>query len=258
MSFHLSGISISKTKACKVIQALDSAADRRVQGVNLEGTDPYGEIKRILVGTQGKTKRERVDALMSHPPMGAETPRDFVARIRNLGEGIEKEDFLKEVFFSALPPSIACGLRQSPDSTTLEAMADMAKVHYAQGGVEFDVPSSVSAVSSTPSVAFVPSPPPAFRDLSPPMTAQFALLNVNAVERSTPRGGANSRTPAAHAPRFQPSGPPPPPSSQRRQQGGGDAERFSLCHFHAKFWVAARQCDGGSCHMGKGNACGRW
>lgn len=244
IKFAIANITSSRTKACYTSSCLYEATDLLVADVPLDGEDPYGDYRRILVEARGTTKRDRIDDLMASPMIGAEGPMDFAARIRSFLKDVTTDDIGKDVFMRGVAMPVSTLLRKSADAagTMLEDLAREAMIYYAQGGVAIPVEARAAAAYNVASSS--PQPPP-----PPPSPA------VNAANRFPPRGGARPRQNYLRPPHFQNPTPAAPPA-QRKRQGGGDAERFSLCSFHARFGPNAHSCMP-PCLMGNANAGGR-
>ena len=262
IKFILGGISKSSVKACLVTEKFDAPTQRLVANIVLDSSTAYEDVKSLVIKTRGKSVRERIQCILSCPPMGAEALEDYAARLEALGEGISTTMILREIMLSNIPSSVAGHLRKEPQTLSLRDLAGKGRDDFAQGGVACP-PGLVGAISS--SSASAPIRPPRRRDTE--LLVEDCSEDddesepaINVAFRPSSRGGSRPQTART------PQRPRPPRQSatktlensrvpSSRNQGGGDSEKYHLCYFHARFGSNARSCEG-RCHMGKGKAGG--
>ena len=234
--FHVSAVTVSKTKAALVFSQLDEVAAGFVTDVSLDGEDPYTELKAALMAACGKTKRQRVAELIDCPAMGAETPERYGVRLTQLAEGLVIGDVVREVFLRGIPRDVA--------KTLINHEGEFGELTKKAGSFFTSSGASISSASefyATP--AFSDSP--AMQDLyisDPPASASAAWPRQPRPRNMAPRQRPDD-TRAFHSRQERPDD----TRAFHSRQGGGDAEHRNakvVCFYHRKYGRNAHQCEG--------------
>ncbi len=214
-------ITSQRSKFDQVVSSLapEYAAEVRDLLLKPPADHPYDNLKAQLIRRTAASEQRKLQQLFTTEDLGDRKPTQLLRRMQQLlGDrpGVTDGSFLKELFLQRLPPNVRMVLASTPDSTSLDKLAEMAdKI------MEVAVP-SVSAVSaSTPA-----APTSEIEQLRAEVTRLEKMVSKLAARpRSSSRPPAR---PSRRPPSPAPSVTPPDPTN--------------LCWYHQRFGDRAQQC----------------
>ena len=176
--------------------------------------NPYDVLKEQLIRRTAASEQCRLQQLFTAEELGDRKPTRRMQQLVGDRPGMTDGSFLQELFLQRLPYNVRMVLASSPDSTSLDKLAEMAdKI------MEVAAPSGTAA--STPFVAGVSTPSTEVEQL---VTRLEKLILKLARSRSSSR---SSSRPVFRSSRRSPT--PNPPSD-------------TLCWYHHNFGAQAKKC----------------
>lgn len=217
-------ITAQRTKFDHIVSSLSPEFAAEVRDLLLKPPtdDPYTVLKEQLVRRTAASEQRRLQQLFTTEELGDRKPTQLLRRMQQLlGDrpGVTDGSFLQELFLQRLPHNVRMVLASTPDSTSLDKLADMAdKI------MEVATPSV--ATTSTPTVAASSTPlasTPEVEQLRKELTRLEKLIHKLAHSRSSSRSNARST-------RRSPTPTPITPNSD------------PYCWYHQKYGEQAQKC----------------
>ena len=187
---------------------------------------PYNALKEQLTKRTTASEQRKLQQLFTGEELGDRKPTQLLRRMQQLlGDRATRMDssFLQELFLQRLPQSVRMVLASSPDTTSLEKLAEMADKVIEVAAPATIPPRAVGAINTSPG------------HKSPGLTAEVEHLrgDVARLEKlicklSTSR---SSSRPSARPSRRSPTPTPSTPSAV-----------YSFCWYHQKFGDKAQRC----------------
>lgn len=144
--FAIRDITKDETKYYYVVAALDQVTASRLLAFLKAppATDKYEKLKECLLGTYGKSKRERAAELLRMPGLGGRKPSELLDEMRALMGSHEKCFLFEQLFLDQLPAEIHMQLAEEDfsDLVALGQRADALWTARGQGAVNEVAPES--------------------------------------------------------------------------------------------------------------------
>ncbi len=187
---------------------------------------PYDQLKEQLTKRTTASEQRKLQLLFTSEELGDRKPTQLLRRMQQLlGDrpGLTDTSFLQELFLQRLPSNVRMVLASTPDTTSLEKLAEMAdKVMEVAAS-----PISGIQARTTPT-SNMPPPSTTATDLSKQvddLRSEIARLEKLFTKLSRSRSSSSSRSRSSHRP------PTPEPSATD-----------SLCWYHHTFGDQAQRC----------------
>lgn len=228
--FSCRRITSQRSKFDHVVSCLTPQFAAEVRDLLLKPPEerPYDQLKEQLTKRTTASEQRKLQLLFSGEELGDRKPTQFLRRIQQLlGDrpGLTDTSFLQELFLQRLPNNVRMVLASTPDTTSLEKLAEMAdKV------MEVAAPAIAGIrAGATPTTGATPTMPP-------PSTAATELTKqVEDLRSEIARLGKQfaqlSRSRSSSRPRSSRRPPTPDPSAND-----------SLCWYHHTFGDKAQRC----------------
>lgn len=229
-------ISSQKSKFDYVVSSLspEFAAEVRDLLLRPPADNPYTVLKEQLTKRTTASEQHKLRQLFTGEELGDRKPTRLLRRMQQLlGDrpGLMDASFLKELFLQRLPHNVRMVLASTPDSTTLENLAELAdKI------IEVAAPPSVGAVSA-PTVAAVNTSLGQTTEVEH-LRADVTRLTKLVHELARPGTRPSSRSSVRSSRRS-----PTPPTTTD-----------PLCWYHQKFGDQAQNCRSPCTWSSKGQA----
>ena len=150
--FTTRGITSQKTKFDYIVASLSSEIATEVRDLILTppAENPFDTLKEQLIKRTTASEQKRLQQLLNAEDLGDRKPSQVLRRMQQLlGDKATSIDrsFLRELFLQRLPANIRMVLASTPDTSTLEEVAQLAdKI------VEVAAPTTVAAMHSNAEV----------------------------------------------------------------------------------------------------------
>jgi hypothetical protein len=216
--FTIAGITSDLTKYNYVISNLDTHHARAVKDIIIKppSTNRYDKLKYELIKRLSDSKEKRIKQLMMHEELGERKPSDFLRHLQSLAGMSVDDDFMKTMWINRLPHGIQTVLAGQPDTTPLDALADLA-----------DRVNDLAAAS--PRVAAVGNAVPS--SVLSDLTREVAELRRELRELKTSGRNSRSRGSSSRGGR-----------SVSRQRSQSNYRKYPVCWYHSKFGDKASAC----------------
>lgn len=126
--FALANVTTDETKYNYVAANLEArfAAEVRDILVQPPSASKYDTLKKELIGRLSVSQDQKTRQLLGNEEMGDRKPSQFLRHLRSLAGAVVKDDVLKHLWLTRLPPSTQAILatQQSEDLNTLAKLAD--------------------------------------------------------------------------------------------------------------------------------------
>lgn len=215
-------ISSQRSKFDYVVSSLspEFAAEVRDLLLRPPADNPYTVLKEQLTKRTTASEQRKLQQLFTGEELGDRKPTRLLRRMQQLlGDrpGLMDASFLKELFLQRLPHNVRMVLASTPDSITLENLAELAD--------------KIMEVAAPPSVCAVSAPTVAAVSTSPGLTTEVEHLRADVTRltklvQELARPGTRSRSSVRSSRRS-----PTPPTTTD-----------PLCWYHQKFGDQAQNC----------------
>ena len=210
-------ITSQKTKFDYIISSLSPEFATEVRDLILKPPteNPYDKLKEQLTRRTAASEQRKLQQLFNAEELGDRKPTQLLRRMQQLlGDrpGLADGTFLRELFLQRLPSNVRMVLASSPDTVTLDQLAEMAD--------------RISEVAAPPvSTVTVSSLTTELEQLRMEMSRLQNLVKSSFPRR--PRSLSRSTPGPNRSPSPAPSNPPPDPT---------------LCWYHQRFGDHAQKC----------------
>ena len=231
--FSCQHITSQRSKFNHVVASLtpEFAAEVRDLLLRPPEENPFTALKEQLTRRTALSERGRIQQLFTGEELGDRKPSQLLRRMQQLlgGRNIDPS-FLRELFLQKLPNQVCMVLASTPDTASLEQLAEMADKIME---VASPTVSALATTPTTPAQNFNPppqaaKPPPTLASEVDSLRAEVSRLSkqLQQLTHAHHRSPSNNRRPSRRSP--TPSSAPP--------------TNTTLCWFHHKFGDQARNC----------------
>ena len=215
--FGTRGITAQKTKFDYIVASLSPEYATEVRDIILRPpeTRPYDYLREQLVKRTAASEQRRLQQLLTSEQLGDRKPSQLLRRMKQLlGERAEIADnaLLRELFLQRLPTNVRVVLASTPDTTSLEDLAQLA---------------DRIAHAAPPAVASITNPP---QQEVEQLRAEVSRLADLVASLTHAGSSSHRRTPSPRRRR--------PPTPRRSPSPNGRL----LCWYHERFGQAAQKC----------------
>ena len=212
------------------------AAEVRDLLLRLPVEHPYDKLKEELTKRTALSEQRRLQQLFTGEELGDRKPTQLLRRMHQLlGDrpGLDNT-FLRELFLQRLPHSVHMVLASTPDTTTLDKLAEMADkiIDVATPSFAYVVtPTSVVPAGTPTPVISAVTPTPIMADSTPTLAIEIEHIRaeVSRLEKLVQKL-ANPRSSSTHR------------SSHRSPTSISTTSSDSLCWYHRKYGDQAQRC----------------
>lgn len=229
--FTAAGVEKEEDRFAYVVPLLERKYREEVKDLVREPpSQPYTRLREELVKRLTRSQDEKTLQLLQREEIGDRRPSQFLRHLRYLGGNAVKDDIIRPVWLSKLPPGVRAILAAHKD-LALEKIADLADSIAA----EFDSRQILEASTSTHSASTQIDPSAIdaiisikFAQLATSLKDEIATLRLRSRSPSPWRNVDRGRHPRSRS-RLR-------PRSSQRTPGSG------ICFYHWKFGAEARKC----------------
>lgn len=228
--FQISGIKDDTTKFYHVISQLDQRYIREVKDIvkNPPATGKYEKLKIELSKRLSISREHQITQLLSHEELGDRKPSQFLRHLRTLAADGVKDEFLRSLWSSRLPPHVQA-IIVSQTSGSLEDVAELAdKICEVTPSPSHQL-ASTSAASSNFDALLKRIDDMIASRIQTELKQQISQLNINSRGRSSSRRDFRSRS-----------------KSRNRSKTPG------VCWYHNNYGEKAKKCTS-PCNYKSGN-----
>ena len=217
-------ISAQKAKFDHVVSSLtpEFASEVRDLLLNPPADTPYDVLREQLTRRTAASEQRKLQQLFTTEELGDRKPTQLLRRMQQLRSGVLTDgSFLQEFFLQRLPHNVRMVLASTPDTTSLDKLAELAdKI------MEVAAPPPPSVASATtPIVAGVNTPAPLAAEVE---HLRSEVTRLGSLVQQLGRSRSSSR------PASRPSRRSPTPTRSTRND--------SYCWYHTTFGDRAQRC----------------